>query len=341
MHPSESDSDRHYWGALPIIERYIPEASRVLSDDQSLVGLAPGSVVEVRTRVARPGLEITKISERIDDFLLAVRLITGATVESHVEVRGRTSRIGWIRPDTTQFWSREGIEARTYRTALISRDHAEPIEGLLALLKDSGTAKPENLIDSLAVALIMFDRSHQHLPWFDRIVNLATALEATLIGDGDENAAVSLRLRQRASALLACDGDSPSTIFKDIKSLYDLRSYLVHGGNLTRRRFNKITRGISTIPPNTRPNLATELAVDRLRDIVRRSILARISLAHGENPLWPYTKSISVDEVLADDQQRCNWRKCWQSHIARMGIPEAIRPAVTKAEPGLFDRTDR
>ena len=104
VHPSESDPDRHYWGALPIIERYIPEASRVLSDDQSLVGLAPGSVVEVRTRVARPGLEFTKISERIDDFLLAVRLITGATVESHVEVRGRTSRIGWIRPDTTQFW---------------------------------------------------------------------------------------------------------------------------------------------------------------------------------------------------------------------------------------------
>ena len=233
VHPGESDPDKYFWGALPIIESVIPETRSVLSHDQSLIGLAPGSVVQVRTRVARPGIEVMKSSARIADFLLAVRLITGATVCSDVEIRGRTSRIGWIWPYITQFPSQGGIQARTYRTARISQNHAEPIASLLDMLGEATASRSDKFVSSLEVALIMFDRSHQNVPWFDRIVNLATALEATLIDDGDKRAGVSRRLRQRASTLLACDGDSPNAICRDTKKLYELRSTLVHGGNLT------------------------------------------------------------------------------------------------------------
>ena len=55
------------------------------------------------------------------------------------------------------------------------------------------------------------DRSHQLVPWFDRLVDLSTALEATLIGDGDENAGFRLRLRHRAATLLAARGSPENT----------------------------------------------------------------------------------------------------------------------------------
>ena len=78
-----------------------------------------------------------------------------------------------------------------------------------------------------------FDNSHQHRPWHQQVIDLTTALEASLIGDGDENAGLSLQLRQHAVALLACESDHATDIFKDVGTFYDLRSKIVRCGQPT------------------------------------------------------------------------------------------------------------
>lgn len=68
-----------------------------------------------------------------------------------------------------------------------------------------------------------------------RLVDLATALEAALLGAERETEGLTLRLRSRTSALLATDDDPARGLFDDVGLLYGLRSKLVHGGQIKRK----------------------------------------------------------------------------------------------------------
>ena len=325
VQPAPTESHMH-WEALRTIADVIPGSGAAASHDD-LNYEKPGSVVQVNTRVTgytSPAIE--KLTKKIDEFVSGVRLLTGATLASDIQVQGSTSRFGQIVPYMFDFRSPGFMNTLTRRIARLDESHSEPISRFLDLLQKVAVSQENKLISSLGLALTMFNRSYQFVPWFDRLVDLSTALEASLIGDGDENAGLSLRLRQRAATLLACETDSPTAIFKDIAVLYGLRSTLVHGGNLTSKSLKKKVYAISTIPKGTPLGVATEQAVDRLRDIVRRAILARISLSHRTDPLW--TSKVSVDAVLADDRRRAEWRSAWQEHMAEIGVPEAIQRAL-------------
>ena len=325
VQPAPTESARQ-WEVLRIIADVIPGSGGAASSD-NLHYQKPGSVVQVSTKVqgyTTPATE--KLTQRIQEFVTAVRLLTGATVASDIQIQGSTSRIGRIPPHMFDFRSPGSMNTLTHRVAQLDQSHAEPISRFLDLLHKAAPSQQSKLIPSLGMAIARFDRSHQFAPWFDRLVDLSIALEASLIGNGDENAGVSLRLRQRAATLLACDTDSPTNIFNDITHLYRLRSTLVHGGEIAERTLKKSVYGISTIPRETQLGVATDQAVDRLRDIVRRSILARISLSHGPNRLW--IPAESVDPVLADDRHRAEWRSAWQEHMADIGLPKAIDKAL-------------
>lgn len=320
------ESHEHSSKLLRTITDVIPGSGAAASRDD-LNYETPGSVVEVRTSVTGLTTPATEqLTKTIDEFVNGVRLLTGATLASDIQVQGSTSRIGRTPPYMFDLRSPGFLNTLTRRIARLDDACSQPISRFLDLLHKATVNEEDKLISSLGMALTMFARSHQFLPWFDRLVDLSTALEASLIGDGDENAGLSLRLRQRAATLLACDTDTPSDLFNDITHLYNLRSTLVHGGDLTSKSLKKRLRRISTIPEDSPFGVATEQAVDRLRDIVRRSILARISLTHSADPLWPPKRS--VDTVFADDQQRETWRSAWQNHFAELGIPEAIQRTV-------------
>ena len=327
VHPTPTEAHRHR-EVLRTIADVIPGSGAAVSQND-LHYRQPGSVVQVCTKVqgwgyTSPATE--KLSERIQEFVNGVRLLTGATLASDIQIQGSTSRIGRVDPYMFDLRSPGFFDTLTHRVARLDLSHAEPISRFLVLLKRATASQQNKLISSLGMALTMFGRSHQLVPWFDRLVDLSTALEATLIGDGDKNAGLKLRLRHRAAALLACDTDPSTDLFNDVGHLYDLRSTLVHGGNITAKVLeNKINR-LSTITASTLLGTATEQAVDRLRDIVRRSILARISLSHRSDPLW--TPGKPVDAVLAEDQLRAEWRSAWQKHMAEIGVPEAIQKAL-------------
>lgn len=68
----------------------------------------------------------------------------------------------------------------------------------------------------------------------DRVVDYATALEATLVPEPDFN---SRRIRQRAAALLAPDNPTENDVVRRlVQKLYDARSTVVHGTRLSQDR---------------------------------------------------------------------------------------------------------
>src|SRR5918995_497316 len=88
--------------------------------------------------------------------------------------------------------------------------------------------------------------------------------------------------------------------------------------------------------------LQLDLAVDRLRDLVRRALVARMCLADGKEPLWPLggDGGPNVDAVLVDDELRVVWRTAWHDRLAELGAEEAGRPSAP-AISWLQDDRDR
>lgn len=148
---------------------------------------------------------------------------------------------------------------------------------------------------------------------YEDLVDLATALEAILAGGETDNEGLALRLRNRAAALLAADTDPARAIFGDVGLLYGLRSKLVHGGQIRVNDLKHDLRKLSTMPADAvdqRFGVALGYGGDRMRDLVRRAILARLCLtaapnaegdADARDPAWPFVGSTPVDPLLSDD----------------------------------------
>lgn len=64
-----------------------------------------------------------------------------------------------------------------------------------------------------------------------------------------------------------------------MKALYDMRSRLVHGSVILQKELDKWLLAVSSVAEDHSPRMRIELAVDRLRDLVRRSILVRLLLS--------------------------------------------------------------
>ena len=78
---------------------------------------------------------------------------------------------------------------------------------------------------------------------------------------------------------------------------------------------------------DTQFGVAAGHAADRMREIVRRAILARLCLAEAPDPLWPLHRSWPVDAILADDATRTAWRESWHQRLEELGAGESAQPA--------------
>ena len=79
-------------------------------------------------------------------------------------------------------------------------------------------------------------------------------------------------------------------------------------------------------------------ATDRMRDLVRRAILACLCLADKPDPPWPFIGETAVDAILADDAQREIWRSHWHAKLDQLGVGDvAERP---RSAAGFLSRAD-
>jgi hypothetical protein len=111
----------------------------------------------------------------------------------------------------------------------------------------------------------------------------------------------------------------------------------VHGGNLKESTLRTRILGISTLTEKGMFGIAAAQAVDRMRDLVRRASLARLCLAAGDSPLWPFDPSKSMDVAFADEQRCHALRLHWHSMLADIGAPLA---ASHLPAPGDIMRQD-
>ncbi len=249
-------------------------------------------------------------------LVTSIRLATGATSQRILEINGYPSIVHLHPPYvyehiTSDAWLR--------RVGEITVDVARGIKAFMELMDD---VQPTS---SLAIAIARFNKSFEGAPWHTQLIDLSVALEASL-GSSDTNE-ISLRLRSRASALLATSVDSEKQIYSDVKVMYGLRSNLVHGNELTSKKIEreiaKIPSSRSTLTPGL-PGITVELMVDRCRDIVRRSIITRLVL--NKNGFWLRKESFDVDSEIVQPAIREKWRTCCAEFINEIGLPDALSP---------------
>jgi hypothetical protein len=329
VEPVVSDAAGHSGELYRIIGAVIPGAASAYGRVDPGGFAPPESVVIARDIGPKPFDLRDPLSSRIERFLLLMRLLKPGTSESMFEVQGETHAVREFKPIIVRFrGAGPGFASPTQlaaRIITIESDDVGRVDGLGRLLDAAEQARPEMMFTSFGMAVHKFLLSYHAHVWFEQIVDLATAFEAVLSGTAKED--VTLRLRTRAATLLSTDRDPADKIFKDVGVIYGLRSKLVHGGAMKRKELLKEVRKISTVPDDVLDGEAVAHGVERLRDLVRRSLLARVCLAAGATPLWELDRDDGVDAVMVDDVLRTRWRAAWRDTLTSIdAITAADRP---------------
>jgi hypothetical protein len=263
-------------------------------------------------------------------------------VQSYYEMRGTTTLVTAMPPYLTTF-VKGTLDSPIRRTVRVSGKEGEAIASIEKLIDEADVQRQEMVMTSFDMALGRFQGSYRADSPFEHLVDLATALEAALAAGERDTEGLTLRLRNRAAALLATESDPAPAIFTDVGLLYSLRSKVVHGGQLKQKDLRRTINRVSTVPterPTLTPAVALGHAVDRMRDLVRRAILARLCLAAPPDPLWPINApDVPVDALLVDDQTRGEWRRRWQHRLSGLNAAEVAGPPPTAAD--FLSRDDR
>jgi hypothetical protein len=319
---------------LQRIAEEIPQTGKALNREQPFPWDRPHALL-----IARQTLTDTPtweghglLAAEIDLFLLVLRLLTGSTTESFYEVEGPSTLVAGRNADFRQF-PKGFYGAKVRRTVRLTGDETPAFKALEAMIEGAQVKQEGVAATAFEIAIGRFASSYSIPNEYERIVALATALEATLSGEKNDNDAIVYKLRGRGAALLATADDPARTISEDIALLYGLRSTLVHGGAMKEKTLGNIISKISSDGEElskTRAGVAAGMAADRMREIVRRAILARLCLAETRNgfePLWPLGGSTPVDAILADDATRAAWRAHWRDRLAELGAGSAAEKA--------------
>jgi hypothetical protein len=321
--PRKSSQD--YTGLRNRIQSEIAGAARAWNRDVPTPFGSPNALLIVRrtTNGPDPYRDRESLSAELERFLLLARLLTSGTAHSAYEISGMPTLIAPMKPLMQKFQSSE-MPQLVRRTVRLTGDEGAALKALGDLVETAEVKRAGMATTSFDVALRKFNYSGAGGGLYEQLVDLATALEAVLIGTEDENEGLSLRLRTRSAALLATENDPAGDLYNDVTQLYALRSKLVHGGQIKINDLRKTISKVSTVAAedttDQRFGIGLALAVDRMRDIVRRAILARLCLAEKPDHLWPFEGNISVDAVLSDDSKRAAWRTHWRERLAALGV---------------------
>jgi hypothetical protein len=314
IYPESSTQD-----LLERVSDFVPAADSAFNRERPFFYDPPHSLIVTGAETTEPdpyGVAAT-LAGRIDRFLLIARLLYAGTYESAWQVTGASTLISRLHPQYEAFRKSSMPNLLMQRVIEFAPEHAPAIIALSDFVDAAVVKRDKMVATSFDIALLNYTRSHERGGYYERIINLATALEAILTGSDDETEGVGLRLRTRAAALLWTESDPGRAIFDDVKHLYNLRSRLVHGARIAEKDLLKWLKAVSTVPDDVMYGVAFSFAVDRLRDLVRRSFLARLCLASGDDPLWKFETSAPVDTALSDETERAQWRQSWAGNAVR------------------------
>jgi len=309
----------------PFIERELPSAGYEVERSQVVVYPGPTSLLAATVELmADYDTRVNEARRRVNHLIAAVRLATGSTVHALVDIQGEPERVRWISPSITPFRS-WGFRF-AHRPVTLSEAEMSGLTYLVSLISSWGDQE-----DWVAARMALGRLGRSLDGWtpsiVDQVVDLAIGLEAALAGT--DKTEIGLRLRNRAANILATDVDPPDAIYRDAKTLYDLRSTIVHGGSLSGRGVEKAIKSVAGDAVARWPAEQYLLALDRWRDLLRRAILARIALTTATVPWTAGAKRgslLDLDEFLLRENNRNAWRQHIRAFWAERGLPDAPNP---------------
>ncbi len=322
--PADDEAARDRF--IPQIRLHVPMVGIAFNREPPFAFGPPHAVLVARRRCANdeePFAVFDSLSQRIDDVLLRLRLLQAPTLISQYQVTGVTTRVARVHPQLVHLDL--GIhQSLVKRIATVDQLAADGVTALSGLL-DEAPQREGYATSSWTVAVRKFNDSFRPTDVFTQAIDLATGLEAILTGEEEASEAIALRLSGRASALLASADEPATSVHRDVKLLYSLRSNLIHGGSLKEIKLRGIVNGVSTVTSADAFGIAMAEATDRFRDILRRCIVARLALAKAGQ--WAWRDAGAIEERLADDEERASWRSEWKGTVAALGAGAAARPA--------------
>ncbi|HVX22747.1 MAG TPA: hypothetical protein VHB02_15470 [Acidimicrobiales bacterium] len=276
---------------------------------------------------------VSSALRKIEHFIFLARLLKTGTQQSMWELGGGSTLVSGVSPRYRVFDGAGMPKITMTRTLAIRPEDAPAFEALSRLLDEAVVEREGMVSTSFDLSADLFHRSFEPGTWAERITDLATALEAALIGGDRDHLRINQKLQDRSSKLLSTQDDPAAAIEKDVKTLYGLRSSLVHGSSISDVELRRVLETVSTVPTGEMFGVILDFAVDRLRDIVRRAFLARLCLSRAPTPLWPLKGGIDVGAALADPATASHWRKQWQELLKAVGAGEAAQQALPAADP--------
>ncbi|MDO8614908.1 MAG: HEPN domain-containing protein [Dehalococcoidia bacterium] len=301
------------------IERELPSAGYEV--ERSRVVVYPGPVSLLAATVELMADYETRVNEArrlVDHLIAAIRLATGSTARAVIDIEGDPDRVQRIRPSITPLpssWFRF-----VYRPVTLAKTD---VPGLLHLVSLIGSWGEQGDWMPVRIAMGRLNRSldGQTPGIVDQVIDLAIGMEAALAGT--DRTDIGLRLRTRAADILATDADPPEAIYRDVKTLYDLRSTFVHGGSLAAKKADKAIKSVTGTAETSSPAEQYLLALDRWRDVLRRAILARIALTTAAVPWTEGESRLDVDAFLLRENNRDAWREHIRAFWAARSLPDA------------------
>ncbi len=263
---------------------------------------------------------------RIHRFLTALRVVTGTSAHSLVVAWGHPSVVSPM-SCTVQPMRHAGAMRILYRPAALDRHLASRLSRLangdLARVLTRGKTDTDL---QFAIARLNRASTDHTLGALDRLLELSIGLEAALSGPGRSD--VGLRLRMRSAAFLATNDDPPGVLEAAVKTLYDLRSAIVHGDP---RAVPELLKSFPKVRTAVRSELEGEqmrVVFDRFSDLLRRAIAVRIALGSGIDPSWPWEGGASALDIhLVTGNYLTLMRRQSNAYWVRRGLASAIRPA--------------
>ncbi|WP_133207022.1 MULTISPECIES: HEPN domain-containing protein [Arthrobacter] len=310
---------------MSIVTTKIPMARQAFFSGPPVTLDRPNAIVIAeKTTSGDPFQTKHELKTRVERFLLIARLVTGATARSYWDITGTSDAISDFRPHGRAFFDGLGRHQILSRVGVVAEGDEGAFAALGQLIDGAEVDREGKVMTSFDMAFGRFTRSYLTDDLADAVVDLATSLEAILLGGDKSKDDIGLRLRGRAAALLSTTNDAAPAMKRHISDLYSVRSALVHGGSLKAAELRRYFRRIVAEPQGQPDGVLFARLVDRFRDLVRRAILARLALAAEPVKLWPFDNPPpNVDQLLCDDGESERWRSQWRTTLASIGLGHA------------------
>jgi hypothetical protein len=309
----------------PELEGTLPGAFRLVFEAEPGGFAPPYALATARASHADAHTAVALARSQIGRFVSAARLATCATVSSEWEVTGERGPVQYL--STLFVPLARDREVVTGRLCTLEPGVVRAIRAATTLV-DTSSALPragDDRPSPVGVAMSRFARSFDSPIWYDALMDAAIGCEAALSCKDDDAEGVSLRLRLRAAHLLSTADEPAQNIFGDVRVLYGLRSRIAHGDDVALPKLLREAGKLSRLKDGLMPNPKMHAAADRLRDLLRRAIIARLVMADLPGG-WP-DKGGDLDQALSDTAWAQKWRRSWQAELGRRKVGMLGRPA--------------